>query len=107
MVASVVETAKGEGTLLNFGFDAAGQLQPCVDILKEFVGSNSASLASAKPLSDNHPKGEGVHVKFVAAPTEAKHNSEFFYSVMECGCRRDWVPESTYRARRFRWSQEA
>jgi hypothetical protein len=37
-VESIVTAAKEDGVTVQKGFDAAGQLQSCLDILKEFKG---------------------------------------------------------------------
>ncbi|KAL8917030.1 MAG: hypothetical protein Q9208_008205 [Pyrenodesmia sp. 3 TL-2023] len=82
VVEKIVKTAKEDGVTVQFAFDAAGQVQLCLDVLKEFVANGTPQLATAIPMSDQTPKEEGVEVKFVAAPTEAKQQTEFFEFVM-------------------------
>lgn len=79
VVESIVKAAKEDGVTLQMGFDAVGQLQSCLDILKEFKGDSVAKLASAVPLSKDSPKVEGVEVKFVAAPDDEEERQETFH----------------------------
>lgn len=88
VVESIVKAAKEDGVTIQTGFDAVGQLQSCIDILKEFKGKGTLKLASAIPLSDESPKSEEVEVKFVAAPLDEKERLAFFYFVM-----RVWLKE--------------
>jgi hypothetical protein len=52
-----------------------------LEILKQLKGEETAKLASAIPLSEDSPKMEGVEVKFVAAPRDAKERTEHFHFV--------------------------
>jgi hypothetical protein len=63
------------------GFDAVGQLQSCLEILKELKGEGPAKLASAIPLSEESPRMRGVEVKLVAAPGDDNERTEFFHFV--------------------------
>jgi NADPH:quinone reductase-like Zn-dependent oxidoreductase len=88
VVASIVKAARDDGVTIRTGYDAVGQLQSCLDILKEFKGEGTAKLASATPLSEDSPTMEGVQVKFVAAPLDEKERTEFFHFVF-----RVWLKE--------------
>lgn len=88
VVEKIVKAAKDDGVIVQYAFDAAGQVQPCLDILKNFKAGGTPQLATAIPMSDATPKEEGVEVKFVAAPTEAKEQTEFFAFVMN-----SWLKE--------------
>ena len=81
VVESVVKAAKEDGVTIRIGYDAAGQLQDCLDILNEFEEEEPARLASAVPLSKDSPKGEGVEVRFVEAPNDERERSEHFHFV--------------------------
>ncbi len=81
VVESIVKAAKEDGVEIQTGFDAVGQLQSCLDILKEFKGDGVAKLASAIPLSEDSPKTEGVEVKFVAAPNDEEERTESFHFI--------------------------
>ncbi|KAE8451324.1 hypothetical protein EG329_003953 [Mollisiaceae sp. DMI_Dod_QoI] len=64
VVEKIVKTAKEEGIILDVGFDAVGQLQSCLDILKEFRADGKAKLAEAIPQREDSIKEEGVEVGF-------------------------------------------
>lgn len=83
VVGSVVKAAKEDGVTLNTAYIAAGhgQVQPCVDILKEFKGEGTAKLASAPVLPEELPKVEGVEVKFVQPPNDEEARNEHFHFV--------------------------
>lgn len=81
VVDSVVKAAKEDGVMLQTGFDAVGQLESCLEILKEFQGEGTARLAEARPLLEDSPKMEGVEVNFVSAPKDEKERMEFFHFV--------------------------
>ena len=81
VVERIVKAAKADGVKLQTGFDAvAVRLQSCLDILKEFI---PAKLATARPLSDDSPKADGVDLKFMSAPTDEKEQQEFSHFVFE------------------------
>ena len=80
VVSKIVTAAKKDGLTLDKAFDAAGQTQECLDILKEFAPG--AKLASATPLPDGHPTAEGVEIKFVMAPDGEEARNEHFAFVM-------------------------
>ncbi|KAL8689072.1 MAG: hypothetical protein Q9218_005169, partial [Villophora microphyllina] len=86
----VVMAAKADGVTIHHAFDSAGEVKNCLEILKEFKhgGGGKPQLATAKPMSDQTPKEEGVEVKFVLAPADAKEQSAFFEFVM-----RKWLKE--------------
>ncbi|KAL9128813.1 MAG: hypothetical protein Q9217_002594 [Psora testacea] len=88
VVGSIVKAAKEDGVTVQMGFDAVGQLEPCMEILKELKGDETAKLASAILLSEDRPRAEGVEVRFVAAPEDEEERMEFFHFVF-----RVWLKE--------------
>ncbi|KAF8588675.1 zinc-binding oxidoreductase-like protein CipB [Ramaria rubella] len=88
VVESIVKAAREDGVAIQMGYDAVGQLESCLEILKELKEEGVAKLASAVPLREDSPKVEGVEVKFVAVPTNEKERTEFFRFVrcFEEGC---------------------
>ena len=82
VVENIVKAAKADGVTIQSGFDAAGQVKSCLDILKELKGEGTAKLATAVPPSEDTPKVEGVEVKFVAAPGDEKERTEHFRFVL-------------------------
>jgi NADPH:quinone reductase-like Zn-dependent oxidoreductase len=88
VVGKIVKAAREDGVTIQTGYDAAGQLQSCLDILKELKGEGTAKLASAIPLSADSPKMEGVEVRFVQAPAGEEERTEFFRFVF-----RVWLKE--------------
>ena len=80
VVEEIVKAAKADGITLNIGYNAAGDLQPCLDVLKEFKGTGTAKLASAVLVPEDAPKEEGVEAKFVLPP-EGKERTEHFHFV--------------------------
>lgn len=81
MVESILKAAKEDGVTIALGYDAVGQLKPCLEILNKLKGEGTARLAEALPLSEDSPKMDGVEVKFVTAPTDEKKRTEFFHFV--------------------------
>ena len=81
VVESIVKAAKEDGVTVQMGFDAVGQVKSCLEILKEAKGKGTAKLASARPLSEDSPKMEGVEVKFISPPEDEKERMEFFHFV--------------------------
>ncbi|MCJ1363200.1 hypothetical protein MMC16_002307 [Acarospora aff. strigata] len=88
VVGRIVEAAKEDGVRIQMGFDGVGQLESCLEILKELKGEGTAKLASATPLSEDSPKVQGVEVKFVAASEDEKERTEFFHFIF-----RVWLKE--------------
>lgn len=87
VVKQIVEAVKEDGVTVQMGYDAAGQLADCLEILRVLKGEGTAKLASAVPLKDP-PKVEGVEVKFVMAPEDEKKREEHFHFVF-----RVWLKE--------------
>jgi hypothetical protein len=85
---NIVKAVRADGVTLHIGYDAVGQLQTCLDILKELKGDEPSKLASAAPLREGSPTMEGVEVKFVAAPTDTKARDEHCHFVF-----RVWLKE--------------
>ncbi|KAL9118868.1 MAG: hypothetical protein Q9187_004577 [Circinaria calcarea] len=81
VVESIVKAAKEDGVTVQTGFDAVGQLQSCLEILKELKGEGTAKLASAALLPEDPPTMEGVEVAFVAGPTDEKERTEHFHFI--------------------------
>ncbi len=88
VVERIVRAAKEDGVTVRMGFDAVGQLESCLQILKELKGDGTAMLAEAVPLSADSMKLEGVETRFVAAPLDENERSEFFHFVF-----RIWLKE--------------
>lgn len=79
VVEDIVKTAKADGVTIQTGYDTAGQVKSCLDILKEFKGNETAKLATAVPPAEDMPTVEGVEVKFVMAPQDEKERTEHFH----------------------------
>ncbi|TGO68745.1 hypothetical protein BOTNAR_0020g00160 [Botryotinia narcissicola] len=77
VVENIVKSAKEDGIIIDLAYDAAGALQPILDILKATKGDNVANLASAIPLRPQPPTVEGINIKFVAAPTDDAERVEW------------------------------
>ncbi|KAI1413084.1 GroES-like protein [Hypoxylon sp. FL1857] len=75
---AIVKAAKEDGLTFQYGYDAVGALQPCLNVLKVLKGSGSAHLASAPPLKPGDPTAEGIETKFVAASIDAKERAGQF-----------------------------
>lgn len=78
VVESVVKAAKKDVVSVQIGYDAAGQVGSCLEILKELKGEGTAKLATAVSLPKDSPKVEGVEVTFVATPEDEKEKTEHF-----------------------------
>ena len=85
---SIVKAAKEDGLTLQMCYDAVGQLQSCINILQQSKGEATARLASAIPLSEDSPKGEGVDIQFVKAPDDVEKSTEVIHFVF-----RVWLKE--------------
>ena len=81
VVENIVKAAKADGVSLQTGYNAAGELKPCMDILKEFKGTGTAKLASAVQLPEDPPKVDGVEAKFILPPAGEAARKEFFHFV--------------------------
>ena len=81
VVEDIIAAAKKDGVTVQTGYDAAGQVKECLDILKELRGEGTAKLATAVPPPEDSPQVEGVEVKFVAAPQGEKERTEHFHFV--------------------------
>lgn len=88
VVESIVKAAKEDGVTIQNGFDAVGQLRPCLDILKEFKGEGISKLAEATQLPKDSPKEDGVEVKFIAPSADEKERAEYFHFIF-----RVWLKE--------------
>jgi NADPH:quinone reductase-like Zn-dependent oxidoreductase len=81
VVGSIVAAANEDGVTVRMGFDAVRENKSCMEILNELKGEGTATLASARPLSEDSPKVEGVKLKFVSAPAGGKERTEHFHFV--------------------------
>lgn len=82
VVGQIVVAAKEDGITIQTVYDAAmGALEQCLEVLKELKGEGMAKLASAPRLPEDFPKVDGVEVKFVMAPADAKERTEHFHFV--------------------------
>ena len=79
VVEDIIKAAKADGVTIQTGFDTAGQVKSCLDILKELKGNETAKLATAVPLPEDVPTAEGVEVKFIMAPQDEKERTEHFH----------------------------
>ncbi|KAI0150120.1 GroES-like protein [Hypoxylon sp. NC0597] len=81
---AIIQAAREDGLIFQFGYDAVGALQHCLDVLKVLKGSGTARLASAPPLKPGDPTAEGIDTKFVAASLDAGERVKqfsFFFNV--------------------------
>ena len=76
VVENIVKAAKADGVTIQLGFDAAVQLKPCLDVLKECKGTGTAKLASARQVPEDAPKVEGVEAKFILGPSDEQERTE-------------------------------
>ncbi|KAI9858650.1 MAG: hypothetical protein M1824_004231 [Vezdaea acicularis] len=85
VVERVVQAAREDGLRFMRGYLAAGEMKPCLDILKELKGGEAmAKLASAPLVGEDAPKVEGVEAMFVAAsadPAERERIRHFIFGV--------------------------
>ncbi len=81
VVERIVQAAKADGVTIQSGLDAAAQLKPCLEILKECKGTGTAKLASARPVPEDAPEVEGVEAKFIMAPSSDEGRTEHFHFV--------------------------
>lgn len=87
VVEKIVKAAKEDGVAVQTGFDAVGQMEPSMNILKELKGEGNAKLAEAVPFSEA-PKVEGVEARFIEAPRDEKERTDFFHFIF-----RVWLKE--------------
>lgn len=81
VVHDIVKAAQADGVSIRTGYNAAGELKPCLDVLKEFKGTGPAKLASAPLMPEDAPKEEGVEAKFVLPPPDEKERMELFHFI--------------------------
>ncbi len=81
VVERIVQAAKADGVTIQEGLDAAAQLKPCLEILKQCKGAGIAKLASARPVPEDAPEVEGVEAKFIMAPSGDEGRTEHFHFV--------------------------
>ncbi|KAI4187867.1 MAG: hypothetical protein L6R41_002529 [Letrouitia leprolyta] len=78
VVEKLVKAIKDDGNTVQVAFDAAGQVRPCMDVLKEFKSGAPSQVATAVPMHSGPPQEQGVEAKFILAPTEKEEQSKFF-----------------------------
>ena len=89
VVERIVKAAKADGVTIQTVYDAVGQTQLCLDVLKEFQAeTGGAKFASAVPINAETPTMDGVEIKFVQPPSEEKARTEHFHFVF-----RVWLKE--------------
>lgn len=81
----ILRVTTDHGHNLATAFHAVGQLPHTIQVLSHHV---PAKCASAVPVPEDTPHVEGVEVKFVMAPVDAKERSEHFRFVFW-----DWLRE--------------
>lgn len=79
-VADQIKAAAKQAELrLKFAYDAVGNLQPCVDILKDLRGHDETAMSvSTKPVPADLAAGTGVEANFVLFPPTASEREEHF-----------------------------
>ncbi|OTA89067.1 hypothetical protein M434DRAFT_79785 [Hypoxylon sp. CO27-5] len=73
---AIIQAAREDGLTFQFGYDAVGALEHCLNVLKVLKGSGTARLASAPPLKPGDPTAEGIDTKFVVASLDAKERAK-------------------------------
>ena len=81
VVENIVKAARADGVTIRTGYSAAGELKPCLDVLKELKGTGLAKLASAPLMPEDAPKEEGVEAKFIRPPSDEKEKKELFHFI--------------------------
>ncbi|KAF2427692.1 zinc-binding oxidoreductase-like protein CipB [Tothia fuscella] len=76
--AKIIAAAKEDGLAIDIAYDAVGQLQSVLDVLKETRGGVEGRVASAPALTDKSPKAAGISVKFVLPPVDKTERLELF-----------------------------
>ncbi|RDL37398.1 Uncharacterized protein BP5553_04831 [Venustampulla echinocandica] len=76
---SIVKAAKADGVEIQLGYDAIGEVQPCLNVLEAAKGSGVAKLATSKPIQPDTPTMDGVEVSFISIPADTKVRTEFFH----------------------------
>ncbi|KAK7517988.1 uncharacterized protein IWZ02DRAFT_307221 [Phyllosticta citriasiana] len=61
----ILDAVKEDGVTLRIGYDAVGQQQSCLSVLKECKGDGVAKLAEALPMKEDSPAVDGVVAKFI------------------------------------------
>lgn len=78
VVQSIVEAAKQDDLAFNLGYDAVGSLKECIEILQQLKSTATAKIASAVPLTDKSPTGEGVDAVFNLPPIDETERNAFY-----------------------------
>jgi NADPH:quinone reductase-like Zn-dependent oxidoreductase len=92
----IVKAAKEDGVTIRYGFDAIGQIQSCLDILKH-TSKGLGKLATSKPFGDISRSAPEVEVIFMKAPEDSKPQSEHFGFIFNQWLkgkleRKEWTP---------------
>jgi NADPH:quinone reductase-like Zn-dependent oxidoreductase len=70
----IIKAAKEDRLTFQIAYDAVGQLQSCMDIVKELKGERLGKVASAPRMAD--AKADGVEATFVFPPEDKESRSE-------------------------------
>ncbi|KAI1491187.1 GroES-like protein [Biscogniauxia mediterranea] len=77
---AMVRAARGDGLTFQYGYDAVGVLQSCLNVLKALKGDRPAYLASAPIPSRDYDPTENIEVKFmVMSADKAKRTDEYTF----------------------------
>jgi NADPH:quinone reductase-like Zn-dependent oxidoreductase len=90
VVQEIITAAKEDGVVVNFGYDAVGQINNSMEVLSQLKGTETqiAKLATAAHFNpDSLPDIENVEVKFILAPTDDGERTELFRFIF-----REWLP---------------
>ena len=79
VVGRVVDAPKRDGITDSVAFDAVGQTEQCMKILKDLKGEGVATLASAVPVAEGVPKMGNVEVKYMLPPEDKEKQREHFH----------------------------
>ena len=95
-VDKIIKAAQEDGLAIQYGFDAVGQLAPCLDILKQ-TGSGLAQLATAKRFGVKNPIIPEVEVRWIEPARSVEEQKEFHGFVFNKWLRRtlekkQWIP---------------
>lgn len=90
VVEQIIKTAKEDGISIDMGYNATPDgLMPCIEVLKAVKGEGMAKLAHAPQLPPDFSEVDGVEVKFVLPPVDAKERTEHFHFVFNV-----WLKEN-------------
>ncbi|KAI1630955.1 GroES-like protein [Biscogniauxia mediterranea] len=77
---AIVRAARGDRLTFQYGYDAVGALQSCLNVLKALKGDRPAHLASAPIPSRDCDPTENIEVKFVVVSADkAERTDEYTF----------------------------